>query len=124
MAVRLIQISVIYFVIGVILGLYMSMAHSGDLMPVHTHVNLLGWMSLALAGVIYTLYPQLQSTKLARTHFWLHNISLPVMMISLAFVLKGVEALSLLIPIGATVLVIAIILFTLNILLNLKHKER
>ncbi|MBB6445247.1 cytochrome-c oxidase [Bacillus benzoevorans] len=122
MAIRLIQISVIYFVIGVGLGLYMSIVHSGDLMPVHAHVNLLGWMSLALAGVIYSLYPQLTSTKLAKTHFWLHNISLPVMMLSLAFFIEGVTSLGLLISIGATVLVIAIILFALNILLNINRK--
>ena len=120
MAIRFIQISVVYFVIGVGLGLYMSMAHTGDLMPVHAHVNLLGWMSLGLAGVIYSLYPQLSNTALAKTHFWLHNISLPVMMLSLAFVLEGVEALGPFISVGATVLVIAIILFALNVLLNIR----
>lgn len=119
MAKRLIQISVIYFVIGVGLGLYMSMAHTGDLTPVHVHVNLLGWMSLALAGVIYSLYPQLSSTKLAKTHFWLHNISLPVMMLSLALVIEGINGAGPFIPISAVVLVIAIIFYAFNILMNI-----
>ena len=77
MGSRLIKISAIYFVIGVSLGLYMSIVHSYVLTSVHVHINLLGWVSLALAGIIYTLFPDLASTKLAKTHFWLHNITLP-----------------------------------------------
>lgn len=123
MANRLIQISVIYFVIGVGLGLYMSIAHTYDLTPVHVHVNLLGWMSLALAGVIYSLYPQLASTKLAKTHFWLHNISLPVMMIGLAFVIEEVSGAVPFVSVSSIVLVIAIILYAINILMNLNKNQ-
>lgn len=57
MGVRLIQISVVYFAIGVTLGMYMSMAHDYALTGVHVHINLLGWASLALAGIIYHLFP-------------------------------------------------------------------
>ena len=83
MGSRLIKISAIYFVIGVSLGLYMSIVHSYVLTSVHVHINLLGWVSLALAGIIYTLFPDLASTKLAKIHFWLHNITLPIMMLGL-----------------------------------------
>ncbi len=123
MANRLIQISVVYFVISVGLGLYMSIAHAYDLSPVHVHVNLLGWMSLALAGVIYSLYPKLASTKLAKAHFWLHNISLPVMMLGLAFVIKEVNGAVPFVSISSIVLVIAIILFAINILMNLNKNQ-
>ena len=37
--------------------MYMSITHSYDYASVHAHVNLLGWASLALAGVIYVLFP-------------------------------------------------------------------
>ena len=58
MGVKLIKISAVYFVLGVLLGMYMSITHSYDYASVHAHVNLLGWASLALAGVIYVLSPQ------------------------------------------------------------------
>ena len=64
----------------------MSIAHDYHLSPVHVHINLLGWVSLAVAGIIYTLYPQVATTKLAKIHFWLHNLSLPFMMLGLGFV--------------------------------------
>ncbi len=42
----------------------------------HSHWNLLGWVSLAVIGVIYHLVPaivgkELHSERLARIHFWL-----------------------------------------------------
>jgi hypothetical protein len=43
------------------------------LAPVHAHLLLLGWASLALAGIIYHLYPAAGTTRLARIHFWAHN---------------------------------------------------
>ncbi|CAM4123383.1 hypothetical protein Gste01_02546 [Geobacillus stearothermophilus ATCC 7953] len=55
MGVKLIKISVVYFVIGVCIGLGMSMTHSFALTPVHVHINLLGWTALTLAGIIYHL---------------------------------------------------------------------
>ena len=42
-----------------------------QLVAVHTHVNLVGWASLALFGVIYRLYPELAASRLARAQFWL-----------------------------------------------------
>ena len=122
MGSRLIKISAIYFVIGVSLGLYMSIVHSYVLTSVHVHINLLGWVSLALAGIIYTLFPDLASTKLAKIHFWVHNIALPIMMVGLACIIYGQVALTPVVAISGTILVLAIILFAYNILRNLKSK--
>jgi len=43
----------------------------------------LGWASLALAGLVYHFYPAASITRLARFHFWLHNIGLPLFMVGL-----------------------------------------
>jgi cbb3-type cytochrome oxidase subunit 1 len=122
MGTRFIKISAVYFAIGVSLGLYMSIAHSYELSSVHVHINLLGWVSLAIAGIIYTLFPDLASTKLAKAHFWLHNITLPIMMLGLSFILYGQDAWTPIVAISGTILVLAIILFALNILIKLKAK--
>ncbi|WP_342041535.1 cytochrome-c oxidase [Bacillus sp. OTU2372] len=121
MAVKLIKISVIYFVIGVLIGMYMSMTEAFDLTPVHVHINLLGWMSMALAGLIYVGFPNAAETKLAKVHFWLHNISLPIMMIGLALLVSGVDSAGPTVAVGGTLLVIGIIVFAINILKNVKQ---
>lgn len=124
MGIRLIKISVIYFLIGVSIGYYMSIAHNYTLTGVHVHINLLGWTALTLAGIIYYLFPKLAATKLGITHFWLHNIGLPVMMISLALMLlTGNTAFTPGVATGATLVVISVLLFVINIYANLNGEE-
>lgn len=121
MGVKLIKISSVYFMIGVCLGLFMSMTHNFTLSSVHVHINLLGWTALTLAGLIYHFFPETSDTGLAKVHFWLHNLGLPVMMLGLAaFVLTGMEGFIPIIAAGGTVTTISILLFGINILRNLK----
>ncbi|MED1470321.1 cytochrome-c oxidase [Bacillus salipaludis] len=120
MGIKFIKISVVYFVIGVCIGMYMSMTEKFDFTPVHVHINLLGWMSMALAGLIYVAFPAAAETSLAKVHFWLHNISLPIMMIGLAFLVSGTTAAAPAVATGGTLMVLGIILFAINILKNLR----
>ncbi|GLY09136.1 cytochrome-c oxidase [Pseudobacillus badius] len=124
MATRLIKISVVYFAVGVLLGYYMSIVGSDDLADVHVHVSLLGWTALMLAGILYHLFPALAQTGLAKAHFWLHNIGLPVMMISsLLLVVTNTTSYTTGVTIGSTLTVLGILLFVINILANL-HTRR
>ncbi|WP_313892416.1 cytochrome-c oxidase [Psychrobacillus sp.] len=121
MGIKLIKISVVYFAIGVLLGMYMSMAHDYALKGVHVHINLLGWASFALSGIIYHIFPRTGRHGLAKWHFWTGNIGLPVMMIGLAaLILTGAGQLAIAVSIGATLVVISVILFAINILMNLQ----
>lgn len=55
-------------VIGVSLGIYMGVSHDFALAPVHAHMNLLGWVSLALFGLAYRSYPDLGASWTATLH--------------------------------------------------------
>ncbi|MCL6587863.1 MAG: cytochrome-c oxidase [Anoxybacillus sp.] len=120
MGIRLIKISAVYFALGVCLGLYMSIVHSFTLAPVHVHINLLGWTALTLAGIIYHLFPQVAATPWAKAHVWLHNIGLPVMMISLAFVVFGHESWIPLTATGGVLVTLGVLSFAWNVVKNLK----
>jgi hypothetical protein len=52
-------------VVGVAMGIAMGIAHDFHLAPVHAHLNLLGWTSLALMGLTYRAYPALEANRLA-----------------------------------------------------------
>jgi len=54
---------------GATLGIVMGAREDFLLAPVHAHLNLAGWASLALFGLTYRAYPELAATKLARYHF-------------------------------------------------------
>ncbi|WP_243387850.1 cytochrome-c oxidase [Bacillus kexueae] len=120
MGIKLIKISVVYFMIGVCLGLFMSMTHNFALSSVHVHINLLGWTALTLAGLIYHFFPETSDTGLAKAHFWLHNLGLPTMMIGLCFYVNGFESIVPVIATGGLVTTISILLFGINVLTRLK----
>ena len=50
---------------GVVLGIVMGINHDFALAPVHAHLNLLGWTSLALMGLTLRAYPELLANRIA-----------------------------------------------------------
>lgn len=120
MGLRFLKIAVIYLLLGAMLGLIMGITQQFTLAPVHAHLALLGWASLALAGLIYHFYPAASTTRLARIHFWLHNLGLPVFMVSLGLVLRGEASIVPLVAASATAVLIGLALFAVNVLLNAK----
>jgi len=108
--------AVVYFVLGIALGIGMGISGNHSLFGVHAHLNLLGWASLALIGLIYGRWPELARNRLAKIHFWQHNLGLPVMMVGLAAKFTGVPALEPALYIGALVVAVSVLLFATNIL--------
>ncbi|MBA9026741.1 MULTISPECIES: hypothetical protein [Bacillaceae] len=126
MGIKLMKIGVVYFLIGILFGLYMSATHEFALKTVHVHLNMLGWMSLSLAGIFYHLFPQLAQTTSAKVHFWLHNIGLPIMMICIALAIYDVggEVFFPIATIGGVVTVIGVCFFGYNVLKHLKVESK
>jgi cbb3-type cytochrome oxidase subunit 1 len=115
MSARLIRIAAVYLAVGVTLGIVMGITHQFSLAPVHAHVNLLGWATLGLMGVVYHVYPAAAQTRLATVHFWIHNLALPVFMVGLGFALTGHEAFLPVAIAAAMTVFVGIIVFVVNI---------
>ena len=62
-------LATVLLICGAVLGIVMGAREDFQLTPVHAHLNLAGWASLALFGLTYRAYPELAATKLARYHF-------------------------------------------------------
>lgn len=120
MGLRFLKIAVVYLLVGALLGVFMGITQQFGLAPVHAHLLLLGWASLALAGIIYHLYPAASTTRLASIHFWLHNAGLPAFMVALGFLLTGHESAGPFVGISASVVMIGLVVFVSNVLLNVK----
>ncbi len=89
MTVRLVKLAVVYLVIGMTLGVGMGMTHNFLFRSAHAHVNLLGWVSLALAALVFHVFPETARTRLATVWFWTYNVCLPVGLGGLALVMAG-----------------------------------
>jgi cbb3-type cytochrome oxidase subunit 1 len=123
MSARLIRIAAVYLAIGVTMGIVMGITHQFALAPVHAHINLLGWASLAIMGVVYHVYPAAAKTRLANIHFWIHNIALPVFMVGLGFALTGHEAAMPVTIAGALTVAIGILVFVVNIFMTIRPAD-
>ncbi|MFY0545544.1 cytochrome-c oxidase [Brevibacillus sp. H7] len=116
MAARCLKIAVVYFVIAVLMGISMGILQFFAVSSVHAHLNLLGWVSLALVGLIYRAYPKAGETRLASVHFWLHNIGLPLMQGSLFIMMTtGNHGLVIGAIIGSILIGVGVILFAVNV---------
>jgi cbb3-type cytochrome oxidase subunit 1 len=113
-----IKAAVVYFMMGVGLGIYMGASGDHILIPVHAHFNLLGWVSLALIGLIYRQFPVAGSNRLATVQFWLHNAGLLAAMLLLAGLLRGHAALDPLIGVASIVIGVSVVLFAINVFKN------
>ena len=69
---------------------------------------------------MYHAFPQAAETRLARIHFWLHNLGLPPLMISLAFLLAGNAAFEPIVGICSLVVWSGVILFVVNVWLAVR----
>ena len=109
------RLAIVYFVLATGLGVFMAMAQDHSLFPVHAHLNLLGWVSLALTGVLYERFPAATGTRLYTIHFWAYNVTFPLMMLALALLLKGNDALGPVLGILSILLFASIVAFAANI---------
>jgi hypothetical protein len=62
-------LATVLLICGAVLGIIMGMQENFQLTPVHAHLNLAGWASLALFGLTYRAYPQLAANRVAGLHF-------------------------------------------------------
>jgi hypothetical protein len=113
---RLLQMSVLYLIVGILLGVGMGIASDFTLRGVHVHLNLLGWGTMALMALIYKTYPDAAATKLAKVHFWLHSIGLPLLMIALAVMFLGNPKAGPVVGILSIITGLGVIAFCINIL--------
>jgi len=76
-------------VAGVAMGVGMAATHDFTLMPVHAHLNLLGWASLALFGLVHRAYPQLGERWTAKLHLALAGPSALLLPAGIAVAILG-----------------------------------
>jgi hypothetical protein len=62
--------AIVYAIVGMTLGIYMGITGNFAPAPVHAHINLVGWVSLALFGLAHRAFPRLRAHGLATIQFW------------------------------------------------------
>ena len=117
LANRCIRLAGLYLMVGMTLGMVMGATHDFSLRAVHAHVNLLGWVGLAIAAGVFKLWPNSEQSRLAHAYFWLYNVALPTMLGALALYLRGRANLLPVLVAGEIGVYAAMAMFVLNLFL-------
>lgn len=83
------RIAVVFVLIGMVMGVYMTASHNHALAPAHAHINLIGWVSLFLIGLFYERRPQLDKSAGARWQVIVYTLGAAVLNAALAALLLG-----------------------------------
>ncbi|MDQ0877619.1 cbb3-type cytochrome oxidase subunit 1 [Paenibacillus sp. V4I3] len=125
MGVRFLKMAVVYILVGISIGIYMGISLNFALTSVHAHTNLFGWATLALCGFTYLRFPKAAESPLAKWHFWLQGIGLPIMLITLTLMAHGYAPnwVTMLKRIGESVAGTGILIFAINVFTNVNAKD-
>ncbi len=105
------RLAVLYALFGMVMGEAMAVSGDHSQMPVHAHINVLGWVSLALFGVFYKLWPASANGKLPMVQFVLFNIGVVIQSIAVSVILTGNEAFAPMAGVGSGLLILSMAMF-------------
>jgi hypothetical protein len=106
-------LAAVSLLVGVFMGIWMGIVHDFQFAPVHAHLNLLGWVCLALFGICYRVYPALQDSPLAHAHFALAAVGAFVLPVGIG--LSIAETTPVVAIAGSFIWLAAVVVFLLNL---------
>ena len=95
---------VVFLLVGMALGLKMSMTQDFALHGLHAHLNLLGFVVMTLFGLCYHAWPRMREGVLATVHYLLHTVTVAVSLTLLYFMLSDMDLASKIGPVMDTLL--------------------
>ena len=126
---RFIIMSIVYLGISSLVGIAMLGSENAMALKfVHSHLNMLGWVSMMIYGVGYHILPRfmgrpLYSNRLGEAQFYLANISLVALLLFYTLTIYSPDGMyRTLTMLSGVVQVAAIFLFFYNMLMTLLTK--
>lgn len=101
--------AVVFALAGMVWGIQMSATHDHSLSPAHGHLNLLGFVAMAIYGAFYAVSPNAGQSRLSRIHLGLAILSVVVLVPGIVSAITGNgETLA---KIGSVLSVLSVVLF-------------
>ena len=106
------RVAVLYVLAGMGLGIFMAMSQDHSMMPAHAHINLVGWVSMALYALVYRAWPEAAEGAAAWTHFWLANIGTLTLVVGVSGITAGYpDAFEGVAAVGSIITLLSMLLF-------------
>jgi hypothetical protein len=112
-ATRFFATGAIFALCGMVWGIVMSATHDHTLSPAHGHLNLIGFVVMAVSGTFYALSPGAAASRLAAIHYWLSLAAVLAIVPGIVMAISGSgEALA---KIGSVLTFAAMALFAFQV---------
>ena len=99
----------LYALAAMTLGIYMAASHNHELASAHAHLNLVGWVTVALYGLFYHVVPAAGESRLAKVQVACVTIGVLLLAPGIALAVLGVtEGPAIL---GSFVVMLSMLLF-------------
>lgn len=103
--------AILFLIIGIGIGIHMSVSGNHDVTGAHAHLNLLGWVTSALFGIYYALHPAKAAGRLPVLQYAVYVLGIVVMIPSLYIMLRGNPQIEPIVAIGSLIVFAGVILF-------------
>ena len=101
----------IYAVIGMALGIYMGIKQDFSLMPAHAHLNVLGWLSIMVYGLVLAKFPAIAEMRLAKIQGAIAHLGVIVFVPGIAIAILTDHGVEQLVMIGSLLVLLGGLLF-------------
>ncbi|QDZ10951.1 cbb3-type cytochrome c oxidase subunit I [Devosia ginsengisoli] len=103
--------AILFLIVGIAIGIHMSISQNHNVIGAHAHINLLGWVTSAVFGGYYALNPAKASGRLPMIQYFVYVIGVVLMAVSLYLLLQGNTALEPLVAAGSLITFAGVLLF-------------
>ena len=105
--------AILYALAAMALGIFMAISQDHTLSPAHAHLNLVGWVTVALYGFYYNAVPASATTTLAKAQVGAATLGVILLSPGIALAVLGkTEALA---AIGSIITLLGMLLFAVVI---------
>ena len=105
------RIAVIYALVAMVLGIVMGISEDHTQTPTHAHLNLVGWVSMALYALVYRQYPAAAESRFAIPHFWVANIGAVLLTVGIYTQMVPLPSLAFIVISGSLFTILGMLMF-------------
>lgn len=107
--------AIVLLIVGISLGIHMSISGNHAFVGAHAHINLLGWVTSALFGTYLALNPAKAQGLLPRVQYGIYIVGVIVMGASLYLLLGGNTSVEPIVAVSSLVTFAGVLLFAVII---------
>ncbi|SEQ17451.1 hypothetical protein [Thalassovita taeanensis] len=112
-------VAIVSVSLGMIWGIQMSASHDHIMAPAHAHLNLLGWVSMAIFAFYYHLVPDAALGALPKLHLALAVLGLVTIVPGIAMAVK--ETGETLAKLGSLLTLASMLVFLVIVVLQVRR---